>query len=124
MAKQPVKKSSKVDKAQEKTWVTFTHLAGFAGFLVPFGNIIGPFVIWILKRDEFPAVRAHGKDVLNFQLSIALYYVVALASMLIIIGFVLLPAVAIFQIVCIILATIRASEGQKFQYPLSIRFIH
>lgn len=103
----------------EKTLGMLAHLLALAGFIVPFGNIIGPLVIWLLKKDELPFVDHHGKESLNFQISIFIYSIIAV----ILIGFPLLAAILIFDLVVVITAAVKANSGEEYAYPLSIRFI-
>ncbi|MEN8236267.1 MAG: DUF4870 domain-containing protein [Pseudomonadota bacterium] len=117
------KQPSKTNASQEQTWAMLTHLSAFAEFLFPFGNIIAPLILWLIKRDEFPIVDEHGKEALNFQISVTIYFIVSLVLIILIIGIPMLLAVAIFQFVCIVVAAIKASEGKVYHYPLSIRFI-
>jgi uncharacterized Tic20 family protein len=110
---------------QDRTWVTLCHLSALVGLLgVPFGNVIGPLVVWLLKRNESTAVDFHGKEALNFQISMSLYTILAGLTCLALIGFVLLPAALITNLVLIIIASIKASNGESYRYPLTIRFIH
>lgn len=108
------------------------HLAGLLGLFFPVaGNICGPLVVWIIKKDQSPLVDRHGKEALNFQLSYALWMLIATAIglplCLIVIGIVLLPAALlilyILLIVFPILAGIRANEGGWYRYPMTVRFI-
>ncbi len=102
----------------------FTHLAAFAGVVVPYvGNVVGPLVMWLIKKDQMPFVDDQGKEAVNFQISMVIYGVAALALCLVLIGFFLLPVVAIIDIVFVIIATIKASEGEAYRYPLTIRLI-
>lgn len=107
----------------EKTLGMLAHLLALAGFIVPFGNIIGPLVIWLLKKDELPFVDRHGKESLNFQISIFIYSIIAGLLCLILIGFPLLAAILIFDLVVVITAAVKANSGEEYAYPLSIRFI-
>lgn len=108
----------------DKTFGMFVHLAALAQFVIPtFGNVIGPLVIWLIKKDQSPWVDRQGKEALNFQISIALYALISAILIPIIIGIFLLIAVGIFWLIMVILATIRVSEGEVFKYPLCIRFI-
>lgn len=106
-----------------KQWTLACHLSAFAGFVFPFGNIFGPLVIWLMKKDEFSEIDAHGKEALNFQFSLSIYVIISLFLIIILIGFVLLGALLILQIVCIFLAAKKADQGELFRYPLSIKFI-
>ena len=113
------------DDKQARTWGMLCHLAALAGFIgIPFGNIIGPLVVWLIKKDESPYVDAQGKASLNFQISMTIYKIVAALLVLVIIGFVLLPALIILNIVCIIIASVKTSNGEEFNYPLAISFFH
>jgi len=108
---------------EEKTYGMLAHLAALAGFVIPFGNIIGPLVIWLLKKDELAWVDRHGKESLNFQISITLYAFVSGILVFILIGILLLIAVGVFSLVMIIIASVRVSNGEDFKYPLCIPFI-
>jgi len=101
----------------------FCHLAGFAGFFVPLGGVIGPLVIWLSKRDDSTWVNENGKSSLNFQLSILMYMVLVIPLCLILIGIPLLIILGILKIVFVIIASVKASKGEEFKYPLSIPFI-
>lgn len=114
------------DKSNEaKQWSMFCHLAALAGYLgIPFGNILGPLIIWLIKRDEFPLVNQNGKESINFQISMTIYALVCgplvcLAG----IGFILLAAVGIVNLVFVIIAAIKVNGGVDYKYPLCIRFL-
>lgn len=99
------------------------HLSAFAGFVVPLGNIWGPLVVWLIKREQDPEVDAHGKESLNFQISITIYMVVSAILVLVLVGILLLIGFTIFWFVVVIVASIRANAGEFYRYPLTIRFI-
>lgn len=99
------------------------HLSALAGFIIPFGNIIGPLIVWLIKKDESPFVDDQGKESLNFQISITIYCIVAAILILIIIGIFLLIGLGILALVLIIMAAVKANSGEKFRYPLTIRLI-
>ncbi len=107
----------------ERLWAMFCHLSGLGAYVFPFGNVILPLVIWLIKKDEYPLVNDQGKESLNFQLSILIYTLVSAILLLAVVGIVLLPAVLIFDVVMIIIASIKANEGVAYRYPLTIRFI-
>ena len=109
---------------QDRTWAILCHLTALSLFVgIPFGNVIGPLVIWLLKKHESAAVDAHGKESLNFQISMSIYTLLAGLSLFVLIGIVLLPLVLIFNLVLIIIASIKASNGEFYRYPLTIRLI-
>ncbi|MDZ7291403.1 MAG: DUF4870 domain-containing protein [candidate division KSB1 bacterium] len=107
----------------ERTWAMFCHLSALAGFIIPFGNIIGPLVIWSIKKDEFPLVNDQGKEALNFQISMTIYIIASLVLILLLIGIPLLIGVGFFGLIVTIIAAVKANEGIKYRYPLNIRFV-
>jgi uncharacterized Tic20 family protein len=107
----------------EKNWAMLCHLSAFAGYFFPFGGIIGPLICWLSKKDESPWVNENGKASLNFQLSILLYMILALPLCFIIIGIPLLAFLGILEIVCIVIASIKGSKGEKYAYPITIPFV-
>jgi uncharacterized Tic20 family protein len=108
---------------EERNMAMLAHLTVFAGFIIPFGNIIGPLLIWLLKREEMPFVDDQGKEALNFQISVLIYFLASAVFIVVLVGIVLIAAVGVFDVVCTIIAAVRASEGIKYRYPLCIRLI-
>ena len=107
-----------------RTWCVLAHATALAGFLVPVaGHIVGPLIIWLAKRVDSPEIDAHGKESLNFQLSMLIYNVIAGVLCLLIIGFAILFVLHILNVVLVIVASIQASEGKLYRYPISIRLI-
>ena len=104
-------------------WAMFCHLSALVGFVIPLGNIIGPLVIWILKKDEYPQVNENGKEALNFQISMTIYIIASIILVIIVIGIPLLIALGLFELIAIVIAAIKANDGITFRYPLTIRFI-
>lgn len=119
----PEKPAEQTLTKDAKTFGMLCHLLAFAGFVIPLGNIIGPLVIWLMKKDEFPFVDDQGKESLNFQISLIIYALISGVLIIVVIGIFLLIAIGIFMIVMVIIATIRANEGQKYRYPLTIRLL-
>ena len=107
----------------ERMWGMFCHLIAFSGYIIPFGSVLGPLVIWLIKKDEMPFVDDQGKESLNFQLSMLIAFIVSLLLTLVLIGFLFLGVLIIYQIVVIIIASIKANDGVKYRYPYTIRFI-
>jgi len=101
-----------------------SHLAAFAVFVgIPFANIFGPLVIWLLKKDEYEIVDRHGIEAMNFQISMTIYMLISGFLCFAFIGFLLLPLVLILDVIFVIKATIHASKGEFFEYPMNLRFI-
>jgi uncharacterized protein len=109
--------------SEEKNWAMACHLAAFAGWVIPLGWILGPLTVWLIKRNQFWLVDEQGKEALNFQISLMIYGIIAGILCLILIGFLLLIALAVLQIVLVIIAAIKVSNGEHYRYPLTIRFI-
>ncbi len=99
------------------------HVLSVAGFVFPFGNIIAPLILWLVKRSESASIDQHGKESVNFQISMTIWMILSGLSILVIIGVFLLPVVVITNIILVIVAAIKASNGEFYRYPLTIRFI-
>jgi len=107
-----------------RMWGMFCHLAALAGYVIPFGNIAGPFVIWMIQKDKSPFVEDQGKEALNFQITMGIAGIVSLILIpLFGLGVLLLLAVGVVDLVFIIIAAMKANEGQAYRYPFAIRFI-
>jgi uncharacterized protein len=122
--------SSAVNESQARTWNMLCHLSALSGYIIPFGNVLGPLLIWQIKKNEIPSVEEHGKAALNFQLTvlIALFTgaIAAFALSFVCIGVLLVPvvvAIGICGIVFAILAAIKASNGEPYRYPWSLTLI-
>lgn len=107
----------------ERDWSMFCHLSAFAGFFFPFGGIIGPLICWTSRKDESEWVNLNGKASLNFQISMLLYTILLIPLCFIIVGIPLLVSLGILEVICVIVASIRAAKGEMFKYPISIPFI-
>jgi len=118
------KTKDKVVSKGARQWAMFCHLAGLAwmiAWLAPIiGGVLGTLIIWQVKKDDDPYIDEHGKRAFNFQLSMLIY---AVGLTITFIGVVLVPVVAILDIVFVIIAAIRANDGKDYNYPLSIRFV-
>jgi hypothetical protein len=107
----------------ERTWAMLSHLSSLAGFVIPFGNIVGPLVIWSIKKDEFPLVEDQGKEALNFQISMTIYIIASVILILLLVGIPLLIGLGLFDLIVTVIAAINANDGVKYRYPLCIRFV-
>ena len=100
------------------------HASALSGiFLHVVGHIFGPLIVWLLKRNESPEIDAHGKESLNFQLSMLIYNVIAAILIIALIGIPLLILLYVLNIVFVIVASIQAGDGKLYRYPIAIRFI-
>jgi len=116
---QPVKDPSH----DEKMWAMLTHFSVFAGFIFPLGNVLGPLVVWLIKKDEFPLVDDQGKEVINFQISMTIYIISSIILIFIFIGIPILIGLGTFDFIITIIAAIKANDGIRYRYPITIRFI-
>ena len=107
-----------------RTWNAFCHASSLLGVFLHFpGHLLGPLIVWLVKRGDSPEIDAHGKESLNFQISMLIYNVVAAVLCLVLIGFALLLILHILNLVLVIVASIQASEGKLYRYPITIRLI-
>ena len=106
----------------ERMWGMFCHLSALAVF-VGIPSFIGPLVIWLIKKNEYPFVDDQGKESLNFQISLWIYGLICIPLLFVLIGFFLLFALAIAGIILVIVAALKANEGIAYRYPLTIRLI-
>ena len=107
----------------ERLWTMFCHLSALLGYVFPFGHIIAPLVIWMLKRNQVAGVNEAGCESLNFQLTVTLFTLVAVMLSAVFIGFVLLFVIVVFHFSMTLHASLRAQRGFDFNYPLNIRII-
>lgn len=108
---------------ESRMWAMIAHLSALSGFVVPFGNIIGPLLVWLIKRDEMSFVADQGKEALNFNISMTIYMLVAGVLVFVLIGIPLLIVLAIAWLVLAILAGIKANDGVAYRYPLTLRLV-
>jgi uncharacterized Tic20 family protein len=118
------------NKSQARTWNMLCHLSALAGYIIPFGNILGPLLVWQVKKNEFPSVNEHGKAALNFQLTVLIALVAGGAAAFLLsfvcIGFLLIPvviAIALCGLIFAIIAGIKANNGEAYRYPWSLTLI-
>ena len=108
----------------EQNWAMICHLSALAGFLIPFGNIVGPLIVWLIKRAEMPMVDVHGKEAVNFQITVSIAMVVCIVLMLVLIGFLLAFIVGLGALVLTVMAAVKVSNGDySYRYPLTIRLL-
>ncbi len=99
------------------------QLLGFAGFIFPFGNIIAPLILWLIKRSDSPLLDRSGKEALNFQISYTIYAAVAGLLCLVLVGFLVLPVVFILWVVFMVVAAVKTGNGEEYKDPMTIRLL-
>ncbi|OGU58814.1 MAG: orotate phosphoribosyltransferase [Ignavibacteria bacterium RBG_13_36_8] len=108
----------------ERLWGMLCHISAFAGFVIPFGHILGPLIIWMIKKEEYAFVDEQGKEALNFQISVTIYAICAAVLIIILIGIPLLIGLMILDFVSVIVAAIKANDGVHYKYPLNMKIIN
>lgn len=107
----------------EKTWGMLAHLSSLVGLIIPFGTILGPLVVWLIKKDTMPFVADQGKEAVNFNITVAIAIVVSAVLTVVLIGFLLMAVVGIAWLVLTIIAALAANKGESYRYPWTLRLI-
>lgn len=108
----------------ERTWATFIHLGGLSWLLIPVGGgLLVPLVLWLIKRKDSPFLDDHGRETVNFQISILIYWAIAGILTAMCFGVILLPIVGLLSLVAPIVCAVRANRGEYVRYPATIRFL-
>lgn len=110
--------------SEVRTWSVLCHASALLGlFFHFFGHLLGPLLVWLIKRDASPEIDANGKESLNFQISMLIYDIIAGILCLVLIGIPILIALWIMNTVLVIIASVKTSNGEFYRYPLTIRFL-
>jgi len=109
----------------EKLWATFCHLAAFVGYIgIPLGSVLGPLIIWLIKKEGSSFINENGRKAVNFNISILIYMLASLplacAGPLVLLAIIPL---AIVGVIFPIVAALKANNGEEVKYPISIEFI-
>lgn len=109
--------------SDERNWSVIAHLSALSALFIPFGHVLGPMVVWLIKRREMPMVDRHGKEALNFQITMTIASFLCGFLAFIGIGLVLLFVLLVVDAVLVIMAAVKTSRGEDFRYPLTWRLI-
>ena len=120
----PPSAAATASEADIRNWAMLGHLSSFAGLIVPFGNVLGPLVVWQIKKDTMPFAAEQAKEALNFNITAALAAIVASISMIVLIGFLLLPIVVLAWLVLTIMGAMAANRGENYRYPFTLRLVN
>jgi hypothetical protein len=111
--------------ANVRTWTVLCHASALLGVFFHFvGHLLGPLIVWLAKRGDAAEIDAHGKESLNFQLTWLIYDVIAGILCIVLIGIPILIALWVANIVLVVIASLKASEGSLYRYPFTIRFLN
>jgi uncharacterized Tic20 family protein len=108
---------------EDRNWAMVAHLSGFLVYVTGFGQLIVPLVLWQVYKDRSRFVSREALEALNFQITVFLAGLVAWALCFVLVGFLLLPLIAIADVTLMILAAVRVSAGEPFRYPFTLRLV-
>ena len=109
---------------EERTWAMFAHLSAFAMFVFPLaGNIIAPLIIWLARRDTSAFVALEAKEALNFNISVAIGWLICGSLFFVLIGLPLAAVLSLYWVVMAVVAGVKASEGIGYRYPFILRLV-
>ncbi len=109
--------TGRLSPSDEKLWAMLSHLSFFVL------GIVAPLIIMLTQGEKSPYVRRQAVEALNFHISVAIAGVVSFVLLFVLVGFVLLPLVAIGSVVLTIMAAIAANQGRDYRYPVSLRLV-
>lgn len=104
------------------TFCMLMHLSQLSSFVVPGAGIVLPIVMWATNKDEFPLVDQHGREIMNWMLSLFIYSLICIPLMFIIVGFFALFILVLLNLIFAIMGAVNANDGKLWRYPLCIRF--
>ena len=108
---------------EARQWAMFCHFSAFLGMWFPFGSLIGPLILWQVKRESDPFIDDQGKEALNFQITVAIAWLVCMVLAFAVIGFFLMIALAIATVVLTTIGGIKANKGIAYRYPFTWRLV-
>jgi uncharacterized protein len=107
-----------------RNWAAVAHLSAFLGYAsIPLGFVLGPLIVWAALKDKYAFVDDQGKEALNFQLSMLIYTLASIPLICLCVGIMLLVLIHVANFVFVIVAAVRAANGEPYRYPLAIRFL-
>lgn len=104
--------------SDDKIWIILCHLSLLLGV-----GLLLPLIVYLVKKDDSPAIAGQAKEALNFHITVYLYGFICFLLVFVVIGVVLLPLLGLFSAVFAIVAAIKASEGKPYRYPMTLRLI-
>jgi len=109
---------------EARQWAMICHLISLVGLLGNvIGFVIGPLVVWLIKREDHPFVDEQGKESLNFQITMLIACLICIPLCFVLIGFFLLPIIGLTMIILPIVAAIKANNGEHYRYPFAWRIV-
>ena len=102
----------------EKNLALIMHVLSLVGF-----SLIGPLIVWLVKKDESAFIDAQGRELLNFQLSFLIYAIVCIPLCFVLIGIPLLIIVGLASLILTIIGLVKATEGKIYRFPVTIKML-
>jgi uncharacterized protein len=112
-----------IDPKTIHQWAMFMHLSMLLNFIIPFGGVVAPIVMWQLKKDDYPGIDEHGKNIVNFMISMLIYSLICGVLVFVVIGVFLLILLGLAGVILPIVAGIKANNGETWKYPLCLQII-
>ena len=109
--------------SNERSYAMLVQLSGFLSYLLGPLALIVTLALWLARREESTFINDHGREAMNYNISMWLYATIAGMLTLVLVGCVILPALIVFDIVVVIMAAVAANSGRYYRYPITIRFI-
>jgi uncharacterized Tic20 family protein len=107
-----------------RNWAMGCHMIALVGLLGNgIGLVVGPLILWLIKREDHPFIDEQGKEAVNFQITMCIALFISALLIFVAIGLFLLPVVAILDVVLTIVAALKAADGEHYRYPFAIRFL-
>ena len=102
--------------SDERTYALLLHLSPFVA------PIFGPLIMWLIKRGESDFIDHHGKEAMNFGLTMVIAVIVSVVLVFVLVGILLLLALSAVGLIFPIIAAVAANRGERYRYPGVIRF--
>ncbi len=119
---QPDDQLSTAPTEWEKNWAMIAHMGSFVAAWVALG-LVAPLFVMLTKGKESAYVRRHAVESLNFQINALIWVAVSVVLFLVLIGIFMLAIFGVYYLIVVIVASVAASQGRRFRYPLIIRFV-
>jgi len=121
---EPQAESYETIPREAQNWAMGCHLIALVGLLGNgLGFLVGPLIVWLVKREDDPFINEQGKESVNFQITMMGALILCIPLIFVGIGIVLMPLIGIFDVALTIIAGIKAANGEHWRYPLTIRFV-
>ncbi len=101
----------------ELDWALFSHLSAIIA------GVVGPLIIWVIKKGEMPFAEDQAKECLNFMITVSIAYIICFVLSFVLIGTLLFPVVVVGQVVLNVMAALKVKEGVAYRYPFTIRLV-